>query len=650
MKKQLFLLPFLFCSLFIFAQTPRMVLYEEFTGENCGPCAATNPGLNVKLNADSALIIPIKWQVPIPSAPTPTWSLYKTNHVEIDWRWMSTGYGYNPAINSAPSSKIDGKEATLFGAASSHPADLTHTVITTAQSYTSPFSISLVRAWNKSSTAVNLTITVQASASFTSVGALVFRTVMVERLIQFASAPGTNGESTFEDVAIKSFPTLQLGTPLSSTWTAGQTQTFTLSCPLPSYTRKKDQVAIVGFIQDDGDRTVKQAVRANKAPVPSLAVSCPLAKVDLTCTNMITPTVAIKNESSTTSLTSATLTPYIDGVAGTPIPWTGNLAPGASINVVLNQINSSSISGSHSFSCDIDLPTTPFNLIVNNTKLNYMAGVNYQNTPVMEGFSNAAFPPASFGIINLDGGPSWSRVNFTGGFNNSMESAKYDFFSNTVVGDKDELYLPPMDLSAAPAPYLSFDVAYAMRNVNSNDQLEVLVSDNCGASWTSVYNNMGPSLVTITNYYTQAYVPGSSNPSSHWRTETVDLSAFNKPNVLVKFVATNDHGNNLYLDNINLAMQIATGIRNNSGFESGIRMFPNPTTGTTELQIGSQKTGKVNVSVINTLGQVLFTKSASVNEGFNSVQLDMSSYPAGVYLVSIDTNRGPIVKKLTVSK
>src|SRR3954470_9708552 len=100
MKKNLFTVLML-AGLFAAAQTPRLSLYEEFTGETCPPCAATNPGLNSLLSSptNTPKIVAIKWQVPIPSAPTKTWSLYLTNKAEIDWRYRSIasgGYGYNP--------------------------------------------------------------------------------------------------------------------------------------------------------------------------------------------------------------------------------------------------------------------------------------------------------------------------------------------------------------------------------------------------------------------------------------------------------------------------------------------------------------------------------------------------------------------------
>jgi len=268
MKKNLLAFGLVLFGAAVVAQTPRLVLYEEFTGETCPPCASTNPGLNalLALPTNTPKVVAIKWQVPIPSAPSNTWSLYQTNKAEIDWRYRSVasgGFGYTPGINSAPSSKIDGQEATTFSATSGHPGALTSSIIATAQSYTSAFNITVARDWNYNCSAVTLTVNITATAPFTvsSPGKLKFRCVMVERLIQFSVAPGTNGENNFEDIAIKSFPTLQSGTSMADSWTIGQSMTFTMNCPLPSYTRKKEQVAFVGFIQDDNNQKVDSGRR-----------------------------------------------------------------------------------------------------------------------------------------------------------------------------------------------------------------------------------------------------------------------------------------------------------------------------------------------------------------------------------------------------
>ena len=161
---------------------------------------------------------------------------------------------------------IDGQSPVTFGATGIHTGYMNSAVISTAQSYTSAFSVSMNGDWDATYSSVTLTINIVASANFTATGSLKFRTVMIERNVDFPIAPGTTGEKHFEHVAIKSFPTLQGGTAMVPSWTTGQSQTFTLNCPLPSYVRDKSEVGFVGFIQDDGNRKVAQSVRFQLLP------------------------------------------------------------------------------------------------------------------------------------------------------------------------------------------------------------------------------------------------------------------------------------------------------------------------------------------------------------------------------------------------
>jgi hypothetical protein len=661
MKKNLFALGLLVFGLSMNAQTPRLSLYEEFTGETCPPCATANPPLNALLHSATNFpkIVAIKWQVPIPSAPTKTWSLYQTNKTEIDWRWKSVangGYGYIPAINSAPSGKIDGQSPTVFGASSGHPNNLNNTVISTAQSYTSAFAVNLSRAWNKDCSAITVTVDITASASFAASGNLVFRLVMVERLIQFSVQPGTNGETKFEDVAIKSFPTLQAGTSLPSTWTNGQNMTFTVNCPVPSYTRKKEEIAFVGFIQDDGNQKVAQAVRSSTAALPADQVIINGASVKATCANSITPTIMITNNGQV-AITSLTITPYTDNVAGSDLTWTGNLAVGASTTIAFNAIPTSTVAGAHSFSFNVTNLNNAanYNITLNSSKVNYLVASSFQGVPVAEGFVASTFPPAGWVSANPNGGSSWSRATNAGGYNLTFNSTKYDFFNNSVVGDVDELYLPPMDLSGADAPVMDFDIAYAVRTQSSNDKLEIYASSDCGANWTSFFDKAGTSLADIdpTTGIARAdlfaYTPDPSD-ASHWRTESINLTGFNKPNVLVKFVTTSDNGNNLYLDNINLQQKNPLGISkvNTGGFNTEV--FPNPSNGVTTVRVNSKVAGSAKITVSNTLGQLVYTKDLTLETGVNNVTIDVKDFASGIYNVVVDSKNGQSVNKLTVSK
>ncbi|MBX3163301.1 MAG: T9SS type A sorting domain-containing protein [Bacteroidetes bacterium] len=572
MKKQLLTAVFGIAALAAVSQTPRLSLYEEFTGETCPPCAATNPGLDALLAqpTNTTKIAVIKWQVPIPSAPTTTWSLYQTNKVEIDWRYRPVsagGYGYpssNAAgtqtagyVNSAPQGRIDGQHQWAFGATSDHPANLNNNVISTAQSYTSAFSITMDRAWDATASSVNLTISILATADFSATGNLVFRTVMVERDINFATQPGTNGEKDFHNVVIKSFPNIQNGTPLTANWTTGNTYSFTLNCPVPSYARDKAQIAFVGFIQDDGNRKVAQAVRAERDPLPNdiKAVSASVPEY-MSCANEIYPEITVKNNGSTT-ITDFTVTPYFGAVASPDITvWTGNLAPDASMSIPLNAISTSVMGGG---TCILNITAvsgTDGNTSNNQTPVNFYLIPTYTAMTVSEGFVATAFPPAKWGMVNANGGASWSRA-AAGYAPTTAGSAKYDFFSNSVKGDADELILPPMDLAGDQA-ILTWDLAYAQYG-SENDSLKVYMSNDCGNSWNLLWADGGSNMATRTPI-TSAFTPAASQ----WVGKSASLNtAFdgaplnpNLSSVLVKFVARSDYGNNLYLDNINIKTSV----------------------------------------------------------------------------------------------
>src|SRR4051812_47939252 len=86
------------------AQTQRTILYEEFTGENCGPCAGTNPGLTTFMQTPGyfpSKVIILRYQCNIPSAP-PAGSLYVDDSAEEQVR--QTYY----TVPFAPYARFDG--------------------------------------------------------------------------------------------------------------------------------------------------------------------------------------------------------------------------------------------------------------------------------------------------------------------------------------------------------------------------------------------------------------------------------------------------------------------------------------------------------------------------------------------------------------
>jgi hypothetical protein len=659
MKKIITLLSLI--STVAFAQSPRLSLYEEFTGENCGPCASTNPGLQTVLDASTVNCVAIKWEVPIPSAPSATWSLYQTNKTEIDWRYRSTasgGYGYpsqntsataiTSGINSAPSGRIDGQHQWTFGAASDHPGNLSATHLSNAAALTSPFSVVMTRSWNPGFTAVTVTVSITASQTFTCAGPLVFRLVMVEKEIHYTSAPGSNGEKDFYSPARASFPNIQTGTSLPTSWTAGQNQTFTVNCPLPPNIVYKPMVNMVGFIQDDATRMVHQAGRTSPQPAGTND-----AKADafvngsyMNCGTSYTPAVAVTNMGGN-AITTMTIVPVLDGVAQSPYAWSGSLAAGATGTIAMPVLTPTL--GAHTYSFNITSVNGAVDTYtLNNSKYGTFALTNTVVTaPIIEPFTTSTFPPVNWYRNNADNGIyQFSRIPTVGAYAISpLGAVKYDSWNNPVVGDRDELYMPSANFTGLTNMKLTFDVAHAMVDPSVIEGLDVLVSTNCGVTWTNVYSKYG-SVLASAPIATVAFTPSGSQ----WRSEVVNLGAYdNMSGVLVKFMPYNAYGNNIWLDNINLVS--TTDVKSLTSNSDNIELYPNPAQNETSIKINASQEGESNISVLNSVGQLVSQKTVVLENGTNVVNIDTKHLASGMYHIVIADKAGnTTVKKLTISK
>ncbi|MGZ3899885.1 MAG: T9SS type A sorting domain-containing protein [Bacteroidia bacterium] len=664
MKKTFILFSLISSTLFVTSQT-RTSLYEEFTGENCNPCASTNPGLNTLLLSatNQSKVIPIKWQVPIPSAPSATWSLYRTNQAEIDWRYKPTtsgGYGYPQTlstptagyINSAPNGRMDGQEMNAFGLTSNHPAYLNNTAISTAQSMTTNFSINMNTSWDATFSNCAVTVTVTSSTAFTAAGNLMYRLCLVERVINFNTPPGSNGEKDFYDAVRKSYPTTStgtavttMGTILPGSWTAGQSQTFTVNCVIPSYIVDKGQMAFVGFIQDDGTKKIYQAARTSQPQIQNEAKALAVDVPSVACTIAIFPNAVVKNN-GVNAITDLTVTPYLDGVTGSVVTWTGNLAPTATTSIPMNMI--APPAGPHTYSYNITGVSggdiVPSN---NTTKSQFLSSTAYAANPIVEGFTVSTFPPPMWTAFNVDGGVyTFTRSTLAGGYGTSSESVLFQV-NSAANGDKDDLYLPPTDMSAMSMPELSFDLAYCQVSASNKDSLNVFVSNDCGTSWTKVFGNGSSAMATAPVNSSTFFVP----TATQWTTVVTQLTAYaNAPQILVKFQVIGNKGNRIFLDNINLKQMGTTSVQQNNlqGITFGIS--PNPANNEATVSMKSSSNSEVILSVTNTLGQLVYHQQHQVNPGENLIKLDCKDLATGLYMITISNGQSKQTGKLIIAK
>ncbi len=171
------------------------------------------------------------------------------------------------SVNFLPKSYKDGSTSGL-GDGTQYPGYITYwsqTVINNEYAIASNFTMNLLWYFNSAQDSINITCTITATAA-TTMTTPVLQLALVEETITFTTAPGSNGEKEFRNICRVMVPSAT-GTTLPTSWTNGQTQTYTFKQKLPTNIYKKTEVNVVGFIQDNSNKNVKQAVRGTKTMV-----------------------------------------------------------------------------------------------------------------------------------------------------------------------------------------------------------------------------------------------------------------------------------------------------------------------------------------------------------------------------------------------
>ncbi len=327
----------------------------------------------------------------------------------------------------------------------------------------------------------------------------------------------------------------------------------------------KQQVARMEYVLDNFRAGLKTSVAGT---VPSNAVTRDAAPVlpvnpggietsgcnsiyypsTLTCAGDITPKVLIRNNGINT-INSLTVGYTLNGGAPVLVTLNPNLLFGETQIATFQTIAVST--GSYTFKFftanvnggGSDQVTT------NDTLTTVLSVPNPVALPLVEGFETTSFPPPGWSITNSNNSnQSWKRT--TPG-NNSAHSMYIDNFNNNTDGQVDEIRTPKLNLSGTDAVLINFDLAHKnYPGTDFNDRLEVLVSNDCGATFTSYFDKAGAALSTAGSS-SDAY----TNPApGDWKTQQITLngSILSTGNIIVMFRNTSDYGNNIFIDNISI--------------------------------------------------------------------------------------------------
>jgi hypothetical protein len=256
--------------------------------------------------------------------------------------------------------------------------------------------------------------------------------------------------------------------------------------------------------------------------------------------------------------------------------------------------------------------------------------------PFTELFTANSFPPAAWSVLNPDGATTWQ---FAATGNGDFGSALIQGFGYTAPGQTDKLASPVISYDLADSVKLQFDLAaspyrYSTAPGSQMDTLEVMVTKDCGNSFTTVYKKWGFQLQTtgLPGVSSAGFVPQNID----WRKETVDLSAFAaKSPLMIFFKTTNQNENNIYLDNIRFStVMLPVQLK-----QEGWLVFPSPFKERFTVWHYEAPTSLQFIRVMNTAGQVVWSRQFSGNAD-KQVPVELTGKAAGVYLVELNYSDG----------
>ncbi|WP_118972759.1 T9SS-dependent choice-of-anchor J family protein [Taibaiella koreensis] len=617
----------------------RLSLYEEFSGENCAPCAALNPALMTLLGANTSKVLLLKYQSPIPTAGP----IYEENTIFTDARMDYY------SVPFAPYGRIDGVVVGT-GADAGNINQTTQTIIDNAAAVASPFTITIT---NPTYNADGQTFTATATVTAVTAGTysnLKFRFVLAEQL-DYATAPGTNGETSFHNVVRQMYPDAG-GQNAPGTWTAGQTQTFTVTGSIPHYVKSTSAHRFfAAFLQTDGDKKVLQAAKTGditiQLPAAGVASASMTGVGGLKCElpANLTASITLKN-TGTQPLTAATIYYRAGTGAWLSQPWTGSVAPGATSAAIPLGAMTATTTGMVQVQDSVALPNTKVDL---NTYDNNSSGTVY----VLNGTASPL--PLKYDLETVNAawvmwpGTSASGFPFLRASNDG--GAAIGAGGSTFVawypcqqigaGANGFMLVPKAELPAG-AKAVDFMLAYAMR-ATTGDKLELLYSTDCGGNWTSVWSKSNADLATVPpTAEDKLLVPTAAS----YKKISVDITSV-PTGAIFGFKATSGGGNNLFIDNIEVRTGTTSGI-NELVKEGSTRIYPNPTTDAFTVELDMIKASKVSFTIFNALGQSVGQASVKdLTSGVSKTTIDTRSLAPGMYYLNVNTDAGNLQQKFT---
>ncbi|MGH1336207.1 MAG: T9SS type A sorting domain-containing protein [Aureispira sp.] len=638
------------------AQIPATPLIEHFTQASCPPCASLNPTMYASLNTFS------------PTGADYVKVTYQTSWPGVDP--MNASYPAGPNDRRTIHGVTGVPNATLNGSAPGNPTVVvTGPTLTTAATRMSDIEMIASHTYGAGRD-INVEITLKNVSMNTVTAGKTLISAMTEKEVNYATAPGTNGEVDFFYV-VRDMYNASTGASATTGLTLpamnpGDSMTYTFTATAPSYIRVYDEIGFAFFVEDGAGGNVLQATYSTPiaiaAPLDVSTASAVFAGTTADfCDNSLTPAFTVTNAEAA-AITSIEAN-YTIGT-GTPVPVTVsglNLAQGQSTTVTFPAttvpVGSANITysivglngGNPDYSAVNNMGLTGSRIVMSPT-----AVATTINT-VFDGLALGAPTPTNAVADNPNGIRAYAVDNTIstavtwnlGGFGNSNGCFRWDYYG-IANGESSRIIYEKIDMTAANATtsWLKWSTAYAQYTTEP-DRLEVLVSTDCGLTWTGLYNEAGATLSTAPANGTARFYP----TVAQWRTDSISLTPYlTSTELMIAFKGTSAFGNALYVDDIRTEFEGTINVNTIEAPTTSFSAYPNPVKNTLNLNFEVANATDLNISIKNALGQ---TVQQVANESFlgeSTLQVNTSKLAAGVYFVNAVSDNGVITKRFVIKR
>lgn len=373
--------------------------------------------------------------------------------------------------------------------------------------------------------------------------------------------------------------------------------------------------------------------------VKALAVVSP-SNAGVHCVASIIPRLTVRNLGAL-PLTSVRLNVAVDG--GEPVVTNLNLNLPSLQETTLSGSAITAAAGYHTIKIYTTLPNgVADQQAFNDTATMVFSVIGNANEPLMNGFESAVFPPQGWGIANNSDVTEYNPVRTTSAAYSGVASVKFDNYNYQLFGKSSMLVTPQLAIPlTADSVKITFRRAAAQYSSINSDTLEILVSTDCGQTFTPVYKKGGADLKTRRDFTTAEYIP----TADEWVADTADITAFVKGRydyIIVQFRNINGYGNNVYIDDINIYTRSLPGRLK----EQGYLIAPNPTRGLLTIQHYPASPTLRGVAVYSSTGQLLWKAQYSASTALNYIPIDLSHMASGIYIVQLVYTDKTITRKV----